>query len=69
MPVPAEDACLSCGHPDDAWPHLYQCLGLSTYAIAERAGVDRQRVTRVLRKAGVPLRPRGAGRISKSDRR
>ena len=27
-----------------------------------RTGLDRQRVTRVLRKSGVPLRPRGAGR-------
>jgi DNA-binding CsgD family transcriptional regulator len=36
---------------------------LSTYQIAARTGVDRQRVTRALRKAGVPLRPRGAGRL------
>jgi len=43
--------------------HLYLCLGLSTYTIAERTGVDRQRVTRALRKSGVPLRPRGAGRL------
>jgi hypothetical protein len=43
--------------------HLYLCLGLSTYRIAERTGIDRQRVTRALRRAGVPLRPRGAGRL------
>ena len=43
--------------------HLYLCLGLSTYKIAERTGVNRQRVTRVLRKSGVALRPRGAGRL------
>ena len=38
------------------------CLALSTYEIADRTGLDRQQVTRILRKAGVPLRPRGAGR-------
>lgn len=47
-----------------AWlAHLYRCRGLSTYAIGELTGLDRQRVTRMLRKAGVPLRPRGAGRL------
>jgi hypothetical protein len=49
---------------DPAWlAHLYWCQGLSTYAIGEATGLDRQRVTRVLRKAGVALRPRGAGRL------
>jgi hypothetical protein len=43
--------------------HLYLCRGLSTYRIAERTGLDRQKVTRMLRRAGVPLRPRGAGRL------
>ena len=42
--------------------HLYLCQEYSTYEIASRTGLDRQRVTRVLRKSGVPLRPRGAGR-------
>lgn len=53
------------GHgADPAWlSHLYRCRGLSTYAIGEATGLDRQRVTRVLRKAGVTLRPRGAGRL------
>jgi len=41
--------------------HLYVCQGLSTYAIGEITGLDRQRVTRMLRQGGVPLRPRGAG--------
>ncbi|MGH3293361.1 MAG: hypothetical protein ACRDP7_16285 [Trebonia sp.] len=50
--------------PDPAWlAHLYLCRGLSTYAIGEATGLDRQRVSRLLRKAGVPLRPRGAGRL------
>jgi hypothetical protein len=55
--------------PDDvtglpiSWlTHLYVCLGLSTYQIAARSGIDRQRVTRALRKAGVAIRPRGTGR-------
>jgi hypothetical protein len=43
--------------------HLYLHRGLSTYAIADAAGVERQRVNRALRKAGVPLRARGAGRL------
>jgi hypothetical protein len=41
--------------------HLYLCEGLSTYGIAQLTGLDRQRVTRLLHRAGVPLRPRGAG--------
>jgi hypothetical protein len=50
--------------PDPArLAHLYLCRGLSTYAIGEITGLDRQRVTRMLRRAGVPLRPRGAGRL------
>jgi hypothetical protein len=47
--------------------HLYLCRGLSTYAIGEITGLDRQRVPRTLRRAGVracvTLRPRGAGRL------
>lgn len=43
--------------------HLYLCQGLSTYAIGQVTGLDRQRVTRMLRRAAVPLRPRGAGRL------
>ena len=52
----------------DRWPserlaHLYLCRGLSTYGIAALSGLDRQCVTRTLRRAGVPIRPRGAGRL------
>ena len=42
--------------------HLYLCQGLSTYGIADITGLDRQRVARLLHRAGVPLQPRGAGR-------
>lgn len=49
---------------DPAWlRHLYLCRECSTYEIAGRTGLDRQRVARMLRKAGVALRPRGAGRL------
>jgi hypothetical protein len=68
------DYCVAGGGPPEGAPpdgelnpgllaHLYLCLGLSTYRIAARTGVDRQRVTRALRRAGVPLRPRGVGRL------
>lgn len=49
--------------------HLYVCDGLSTYRIAQLTGLDRQRVTRLLRRAGVPLRPRGAGGVRPQRRR
>jgi hypothetical protein len=42
--------------------HLYVCRELSTYRIAAITGLDRQRVTRALHRAGVMLRARGAGR-------
>ena len=42
--------------------HLYVCRELSTYRIAAITGLDRQRVTRTLHRAGVMLRARGAGR-------
>ncbi|MDA8295419.1 MAG: hypothetical protein M0004_02315 [Actinomycetota bacterium] len=41
---------------------LYLDEGLSTYAIAERLELDRQRVTRLLKSVGVEVRPRGSGR-------
>jgi hypothetical protein len=49
--------------------HLYLCVGLSTYGIAQLTGLDRQRVTRLLHRAGVPLRPRGAGGTRPGQRR
>lgn len=42
--------------------HLYTCRALSTYQIAAVTGIGRQRVTRLLRRAGVAVKPRGAGR-------
>lgn len=42
--------------------HLYECSRLSTYRIAAIVGISRQRVGRVLRQMGVPVKPRGAGR-------
>ncbi|MGH3172116.1 MAG: hypothetical protein ACRDN0_40450 [Trebonia sp.] len=78
MPTPAEAGCSYCdagtagaeaedglsnGQPRPGWlAHLYECQGWSTYQIGERTGLGRQRVTRALRKAGVEVRPRGAGR-------
>ena len=43
--------------------HLYLCEQLSTYRIGKITGLDRQRVARLLRKANVPLRPKGAGAV------
>jgi hypothetical protein len=74
--VPSDDLAPPCaycaageeGIAADLWApewlaHLYLCRGLSTYRIAELTGADRQRVTRTLHRAGVALRPRGAGRF------
>lgn len=57
------------GWPPQRLAHLYLCRELSTYGIAELTGVDRQRVTRALHRAGVPLHPRGAGRFRPVRRR
>jgi hypothetical protein len=46
----------------DQLAHFYVCRELSTYRIAAITGLDRQRVTRTLHRAGVMLRARGAGR-------
>lgn len=42
--------------------HLYACQLLSTYQIARITGDSRQRVNRMLRKAGIAIKPQGAGR-------
>jgi len=44
------------------------CDGQSTYQIGRVVGLDRQRVTRLLRRAGVRLQPRGAGRARPARR-
>jgi hypothetical protein len=59
----AEEAIAAGGWPPGRLAHLYLCRGLSTYRIAELTGLDRQRVTRALHRADVPLRARGAGRL------
>jgi hypothetical protein len=63
MSAAARDARSSDGDIDPAClARLYECERLSTYQIAELTGIDRQRVTRALRRMGVAPRPRGAGR-------
>jgi hypothetical protein len=47
--------------------HLYVCQGLSTYRIGEIIAMDRQRVQRMLARAAVPVKPRGAGRPRRRD--
>jgi hypothetical protein len=47
--------------------HLYDCEELSTYEIAGAVGISRQRVGRLLHEAGVPVKPRGAGRPRPPD--
>lgn len=42
--------------------HLYECQGLSTYRIGGIVGLSRQVITRMLHRAGVPVKPRGSGR-------
>lgn len=42
--------------------HLYACQELSTYRVGDITGIDRQRVTRILHRAGIPVKAKGAGR-------
>jgi hypothetical protein len=53
----------------DRVSHLYECEQLSTYRVAEVVGINRQRVGRILRKAGIVVKPRGAGRRRQPDAR
>src|SRR5580700_5791391 len=79
IPLPAVPCAYCAGRlgqelTADNWPpqrlvHLYLCRELSTYRIAELTGLDRQRVTRVLHRAGVPVRSRGVGRLRPVRRR
>ena len=59
----ADEAVTADHWPPERLAHLYLCRGLSTYRIAGLSGLDRQRVTRTLRDAGVSVRSRGAGRL------
>lgn len=68
------DPCPHCAAADAApaespglLAHLYLCQGLSTHRIARQTGISRPRVTRMLRQAGVEVRPRGAGRSRVAD--
>jgi transposase-like protein len=71
---PADAAC-SCPHEPGPVPgdvvqlviHLYVCQGLSTHRIGQVAGMNRQRVGRMLARAGVPVKPRGEGRPRPRD--
>jgi len=42
--------------------HLSACQMLSTYKIAAKTGAHRQRITGLLHKAGITIKPNGAGR-------
>jgi transcriptional regulator with XRE-family HTH domain len=53
---------------DDLVAALYLREGLSTRQIAVRVGLERQAVTRRLRRAGAPIVPRGAGRARRAQR-
>jgi hypothetical protein len=59
--VPGLAGAVQADGPVAGLAHLYLCGGLSTYRLAQITGLDRQRITRLLRRAGVPLRARGAG--------
>jgi hypothetical protein len=63
-PLPEQDRALLV-----RMTHMYLCEEMSTYRIARITGLDRQRVTRLLRKAKVPLRRKGAGATQPPRRR
>ena len=49
--------------------HLYTCQELSTYRIAGLVGVSRQRVTRMLHRAEVTVKPQGYRAAPRQRRR
>lgn len=73
---PHDSAAREAGYPVDLpqaplserAAHLYACRQLSTYRIAAITGVDRQRVTRLLHRAGVAVKPGGARRRGRTAR-
>lgn len=62
MPADRDACCPSDASLADVVSHLYLVHELSTYRIGVIAGISRQRVGRLLNRAGVPVKPRGAGR-------
>jgi hypothetical protein len=60
-PPPSAGAEAATGTLTTELRHLYVCEQRSTYAIAALVEIDRQRVGRLLSRAGVPLRPKGTG--------
>jgi hypothetical protein len=60
--TPGSGASLASADLTELVSHLYLCEGLSTYRIGTTTGIDRQRVGRLLNRAGVPVKPKGAGR-------
>jgi len=72
---PHDAASPGAGCPDDLpeaplperAAHLYACRMLSTYKIAAVTGADRQRISRLLRQAGIAVQPRGPERRTAED--
>ncbi len=64
-PLPEKRAALPTS-PERRFPsgaaHLYACQSLSTYQIAAITAISRHRIVRLLRQAGIAVKPRGAGR-------
>lgn len=56
------DGVVEAEHQPCQFRHFYVCQGWSTRRIAEHCGLNRARVSGILRGAGVTLAPRGAGR-------
>ena len=69
MPADRDACCSARASLADVVSHLYLDHELSTYRISAITGVGRQRVGRLLDQAGVPVKPRGAGRRRPPDER